>query len=66
MKFVTSIVGGKAPGDGAALSITLGLQDGDALAQVLHTCHPTRQTPSRKDTDLDLGQYSGQLPCLGV
>src|SRR2546423_129553 len=45
MKFVTSIVGGKAPGDGAALSIPLGLQDGDALAQVLHTLHTT---PARK------------------
>ena len=55
MKFVTSIVGGKAPRDGAALSIALGLQGGNALAQVLHACHPTRQTASRKDTDLDLG-----------
>ena len=38
MKFVTSIVGGKAPRDGAALSIALGLQGGNALAQVLHAC----------------------------
>jgi len=66
MELVTSVPGSKAPGDGAALSIALGLQGGDTLAQVLHTCHPTRQTASRKDTDLDFGQYSGQLPCLGV
>ena len=55
MKFVTSIVGGKAPGDGAALSIALSLQGGNTLTQVLHTCHATRQTASCKDTNLDLG-----------
>ena len=55
MELVTSVVGGEAPRDGAALSIALGLQGGNALAQVLHTCHATRQTASRKDTDLDLG-----------
>src|SRR5438309_10496258 len=55
MKFYTSIVGGKAPGDGTVLSIALGLQRRDALAQLLQTCHSTRQTTARKDTDLDLG-----------
>jgi hypothetical protein len=54
MELVTSVIGGKTPRDGAALSITLGLQGDNALAQVLHACHPTRQTASRKDTDLDL------------
>src|SRR5947209_10822454 len=53
MEFVTSIVGSKAPRDGAALSVALGLQGGDALAQVLHAGHPTRQTATRKDADLD-------------
>jgi hypothetical protein len=55
MELVTSVMGGKAPRDGAALSIALGLQSGDALAQVLHTFHPTRQTPPGKNTDLDFG-----------
>ena len=54
MELVTSVIGGKTPRDGAALSIALGLQGDNALAQVLHACHPTRQTASRKDTDLDL------------
>src|SRR5438270_11244243 len=55
MELVTSITGSKAPGDGAALSIALGLQGNDALAQVLHALHATRQTATSKDTDLDLG-----------
>src|SRR5258708_25864565 len=54
MELVTSIIGGKAPRDGAALSIAIGLQGSNTLVQVLHACHPTRQTASRKDTDLDL------------
>src|SRR5713101_7766713 len=53
MEFVTSVIGGKAPRDDAALSIALGLQGGDALAQVLHAFHTARQTASRKNTDLD-------------
>ncbi len=55
MELVTSVVGGEAPGDGTALSIALGLQGGDTLLQVLHADHPTRQTATGKDTDLDLG-----------
>src|SRR6266581_6809893 len=55
MEFVTSVIGGKAPRDGAALSIALGLQDSDALAQYLHAFHAARQTTPRKNTDLDLG-----------
>src|SRR5215472_6404625 len=66
MKFVTSIVGGKAPRDGAALSITLGLQGSNTLAQVLHTCHATRQTTSREDTDLDLGHIQPTAMFRGV
>ena len=54
MELVTSIIGSEAPRDGAALSIAFGLQGGDALAQHVHAFHPARQTPSRKDTDLDL------------
>jgi hypothetical protein len=56
MELVTSIAGSKAPGDGAAVRMALGLQRGDPLAQVLHAGYPTRQTPTRKETDLDLGQ----------
>ena len=55
MELVTSVIGSEAPRDGAVLSIALGLQGGDALAQVLHACHPTRQTATGKNTDLDLG-----------
>src|SRR5436309_15968440 len=55
MELVTSIIGGKAPRDGAALSIALSLQGSDALAQVLHAFHATRQTPTGKNTDLNLG-----------
>src|SRR5258708_2087387 len=54
MEMVMSIIGGKAPRDGAALSIALGIKGGNQLVQVLHAGHPTRQTASRKDTDLDL------------
>jgi hypothetical protein len=60
MKCVTSIGGGKAPGDGAWLRIALGLQGGDAALEVLHTCHPTAHLASCKDPDLDLGQYAGR------
>src|ERR1700736_2032963 len=55
MELVTSIVGGKAPRDGAAMRIALSLQNSDALSQDLHTCYATRQTATSKDTDLDLG-----------
>src|SRR5437667_12367763 len=55
MELVTSVVGGEAPRDGAALSIALSLQGSDTLAQHLHAFHATRQTATRKDTDLDLG-----------
>src|SRR6266581_3217109 len=55
MEFVTSVIGGKAPRDGAALSIALGLQDSDALAQYLHAFHAARHRAPRKNTDLDLG-----------
>jgi hypothetical protein len=55
MEFVTSVVGGKALRDRRALSITLGLQSGDALAQILHADHPTRQTAPGENTDFDLG-----------
>src|SRR5713226_6342474 len=54
MELVTSVAGSKAPRDGAALSIALGLQGSDALAQHLHAFHATRQTATSKDTDLDL------------
>ena len=36
----------------------LGLQSGNTLAQVLHTFQATRQTPTGKNTDLDLGPIS--------
>jgi hypothetical protein len=55
MKFVASIVGSKTPRDGTALSIAFGFQGGNALAQVLHAFHPTRQTATGKNTDRDLG-----------
>src|SRR5579864_5649118 len=55
MELVTSVVGSKAPRDGTVLSIALGLQGSDALAQHLHAFHATRQTAASKDTDLDLG-----------
>ena len=55
MELVTSVIGSKAPRDGAVLSIAFGLQGGDALAQVLHADHATRQTATSKNTDLDLG-----------
>src|SRR2546429_4638328 len=66
MELVTSIVGGEAPRDGTVLSIALGLQGGDALAQVLHACHTTRQTATSKDTDLDLGhiQPTAMFGCI--
>ena len=53
MELVTSVMGSKAPRDGAALSITLGLQSSNALAQALHAFHATRQTTTGKNTDLD-------------
>ena len=53
MELVTSVVGGKAPRDGATLSIAFHLQGDNTLAQVLHACHPARQTSTRKATDLD-------------
>src|SRR6266566_8529698 len=43
MELVTSIMGSKAPRDSAALRIAFGLQCGNALAQLLHAFHPTRQ-----------------------
>src|SRR2546421_1205227 len=55
MELVTSIIGSKAPRDSAALRIAFGLQCGNALAQLLHAFHPTRQTATGKNTDLDLG-----------
>src|SRR5712691_5809119 len=55
MELVTSIIGSKAPRDSAALRIAFGLQCGNALAQLLHAFHPTRQTAPGKNTDLDLG-----------
>ena len=55
MELVTSVIGSEAPRDGAVPSIALGLQGGDALAQVLHADHATRQTATSKNTDLDLG-----------
>jgi hypothetical protein len=54
MKFDTSIMGGKAPGEGTALSITLGFQSGDALAQVLHARHPTAHLATGENTHFDL------------
>src|SRR5712691_10783352 len=55
MELGTRVIGGKTPRDGAELSIALGLQGDNTLAQVLHAFYPTRQTASRKDTDLNLG-----------
>src|SRR2546425_6508053 len=55
MELVTSIIGSKAPRDSAALRIAFGLQCSNALAQLLHAFHPTRQTATGKNTDLDLG-----------
>ena len=55
MEFDTSIVGGKAPRDGAALSIALSLQSGKTLLQDLHALHPARQAAAGKDGDLDFG-----------
>src|SRR5947208_257126 len=52
MELVTSIMGSKAPRDSAALRIAFGLQCGNALAQLLHAFHPTRQTATGKNTDL--------------
>src|SRR6266849_3301112 len=53
MEFDTSVMGGKAPGNGAALSIALSFQCSNALAQNVHTLHPARQAASGKDSDLD-------------
>jgi hypothetical protein len=53
MKFVTSIVTGEAPRDGATQSIAFGLQGSDALSQILHALHSTRQTATSKDADLN-------------
>lgn len=66
MELVTSLSGSKAPRDGATLCMTLGLQSGNTLAQVLHTFQATRQTPTGKNTDLDLGpiQHGGSERCL--
>src|SRR6266699_5650875 len=55
MELVTSIMGSKATRDSAALRIAFGLQCGNALAQLLHAFHPTRQAATGKNTDLDLG-----------
>jgi hypothetical protein len=55
MELVTSIAGSKAPPDITVLSIALGLQGSDALAQHLHAFYATRQTAPSKYTDLDLG-----------
>jgi hypothetical protein len=63
MEFFTSVMGGKAPRDGAVLSIALGLQGGDALAQYLHTFHAARQRAPRKNTDLDLGPIQPTAVC---
>src|SRR2546430_5483497 len=53
MKLVTSVVAGKTPRDGTTLGIALCLQRGNALTQVLHTLHTTRQTATGKDANLD-------------
>ena len=53
MQFDPSVMGGKAPGDGAALSIALGLYSGNALSQDLHALHPARQAAPGKHGDLD-------------
>src|SRR5690348_10388040 len=55
MELVTSVIGGKAPRDGTALGIALGLERGDTLAQDLHALHATRQTATCKNADLDFG-----------
>src|SRR5438067_3371553 len=55
MELGTRIVRGKAPRDGAQLRIALRLQRGNALAQILHAFHATRQTATGKNTDLDFG-----------
>src|SRR5436305_5717381 len=55
MEFDTSILASKAPGDGAALPIALGLQSRKALTQDLHVLHPARQAAPGKNGALDLG-----------
>ncbi len=55
MELVTSVIGRKAPRDRTAMRIALGFQRRDALSQVLHAFHATRQASSGKNTDLDLG-----------
>src|SRR5215472_17526958 len=54
MKLVPSISRSKAPRESAPLGITLRLQSGDALAQILHTLDATRQRLASKNTALDL------------
>src|SRR5437899_12737178 len=53
MELVTSIVAGKAPGNGTSLSIALGLQGRDALTQLRQALHSTRETSTGKNPDLN-------------
>ena len=66
MHLSTNILTGKAPMDLAATSITLLGQSYNVLPHLLLALDALGQTIALKNADLDLGQYSGQDPCLSV
>ena len=55
MEFDPSVLGSKAPRDGAALCIALSLQSRNAFTQDLHALDAPRQAAAGKNSDLDLG-----------
>src|SRR5712692_10195482 len=55
MEFDTSILGGKAPREGATSCIALCFQGGNALTQDLHALDAPRQAAAGKNSDLDFG-----------
>ncbi len=66
MHLILSISTGKAPMDAALVRIALSRQGHNVLPQMVEALDVLRQTAPLKNSDLDLGQYSAQLPCLGV